>query len=64
MADDPFLLKIGCVAEAMLGPEKERFRAFEHIIFETHPPINWCQQREAPRIPEGVRVRMQTPHGT
>jgi hypothetical protein len=25
MADDLYLLKIGCVAEAMLGPEKERF---------------------------------------
>ena len=23
----------------MLGPEREKLRAFEHIIFETHPYI-------------------------
>jgi FkbM family methyltransferase len=42
MIDDPYLLKMdceGCEAEAVLGPERERLRAFEHIIFETHPFI-------------------------
>ncbi len=42
MVDDPYLLKMdceGCEAEAILGPERERLRAFEHIIFETHPRI-------------------------
>ena len=42
MVDDPYLLKMdceGCEAEAILGPERERLRAFEHIIFETHPQI-------------------------
>jgi len=40
MVDDPYLLKIdceGCEAQVILGPERERLRAFEHIIFETHP---------------------------
>ena len=40
MIDDPYLLKMdceGCEAEAVLGPERERLRAFEHIVFETHP---------------------------
>ena len=40
MVDDPYLLKMdceGCEAQVMLGPERERLRAFEHIIFETHP---------------------------
>jgi len=42
MVDDPYLLKIdceGCEAETILGPERERLRAFEHIILETHPNI-------------------------
>jgi FkbM family methyltransferase len=42
MVDDPYLLKMdceGCEAEAILGPEREKLRAFEHIIFETHPYI-------------------------
>ncbi|MFP3287030.1 MAG: FkbM family methyltransferase [Acidilobus sp.] len=42
IVDDPYLLKMdceGCEAEAILGPERERLRAFEHIIFETHPHI-------------------------
>jgi len=42
MVDDPYLLKMdceGCEAQVMLGPERERLRAFEHIIFETHPHI-------------------------
>ena len=40
MVDDPYLLKMdceGCEAQVMLGPERERLRAFEHIIVETHP---------------------------
>jgi len=40
MIDDPYLLKIdceGCEAQVILGPERERLRAFEHIIVETHP---------------------------
>jgi len=40
MVEDPYLLKMdceGCEAEAILGPERERLRAFEHIILETHP---------------------------
>ncbi|MFP3288061.1 MAG: FkbM family methyltransferase [Acidilobus sp.] len=39
MVDDPYLLKMdceGCEVEVILGPERERLRAFEHIIFETH----------------------------
>jgi FkbM family methyltransferase len=42
MVDDPYLLKMdceGCEAQAILGPERERLRAFEHIILETHPLI-------------------------
>ncbi|MFP3319454.1 MAG: FkbM family methyltransferase [Acidilobus sp.] len=40
MVEDPYLLKMdceGCEAQVILGPERERLRAFEHIIFETHP---------------------------
>ena len=40
MVDGPYLLKMdceGCEAQVILGPERERLRAFEHIIFETHP---------------------------
>jgi len=29
----------GCEAQVILGLERERLRAFEHIIFETRPPI-------------------------
>ena len=42
MVDDPYLLKMdceGCETQVILGPERERLRAFEHIIFETHPHI-------------------------
>jgi len=42
MIDDPYLLKMdceGCEAQVILGLERERLRAFEHIIFETHPHI-------------------------
>jgi len=42
MVEDPYLLKMdceGCEAEAILGPERERLKAFEHIVFETHPQI-------------------------
>ena len=42
MVDDPYLLKIdceGCEVEVILGHERERLRAFEHIILETHPHI-------------------------
>jgi len=49
MVDDPYLLKIdceGCEAEAILGPERERLRAFEHIIFETHPFITGVSNEE------------------
>jgi len=40
MVDNPYLLKMdceGCEAQVILGPERERLRAFEHIIFEAHP---------------------------
>jgi len=40
MIDDPYLLKMdceGCEAQVILGPEREKLRAFEHIVFETHP---------------------------
>ncbi|MFP3321117.1 MAG: FkbM family methyltransferase [Acidilobus sp.] len=49
MIDDPYLLKMdceGCEAEAVLGPERERLRAFEHIIFETHPFITGVSDEE------------------
>jgi FkbM family methyltransferase len=42
MVDDPYLLKMdceGCEAQVMLGPEREKLRAFEHVVFETHPHI-------------------------
>ena len=42
MVEDPYLLKVdceGCEAQVILGPEREKLRAFEHIIFETHPHI-------------------------
>ncbi|MFP3287196.1 MAG: FkbM family methyltransferase [Acidilobus sp.] len=42
MVEDPYLLKMdceGCEAQVILGPERERLRVFEHIIFETHPFI-------------------------
>jgi len=40
MVNDPYLLKMdceGCEAQVILGPERERLKAFEHIIFEAHP---------------------------
>jgi FkbM family methyltransferase len=49
MVDDPYLLKIdceGCEAEAILGPERERLRAFQHIVFETHPDITGVSNEE------------------
>ncbi|MFP3287797.1 MAG: FkbM family methyltransferase, partial [Acidilobus sp.] len=42
MVEDPYLLKMdceGCEVEVILGPERERLRAFEHIMFEAHPHI-------------------------
>ncbi|MFP3320709.1 MAG: FkbM family methyltransferase, partial [Acidilobus sp.] len=42
MVNDPYLLKMdceGCEAQVILGPERERLRAFEHIMFEAHPHI-------------------------
>jgi hypothetical protein len=42
MVDYPYLLKMdceGCEAQVILGPERERLRAFKHMIFETHPHI-------------------------
>ena len=42
MVNDPYLLKVdceGCEAQVILRPERERLRAFEHIIFEAHPEI-------------------------
>jgi FkbM family methyltransferase len=42
MVEDPYLLKMdceGCEAQVILGPEREKLRAFEHIVFETHPYI-------------------------
>ena len=42
MVEDPYLLKMdceGCETQVILGPEREKLRAFEHIIFETHPHI-------------------------
>ncbi|MFP3320640.1 MAG: FkbM family methyltransferase [Acidilobus sp.] len=42
MVDDPYLLKMDCEgyeAQVILGPEREKLRAFEHIMFETHPNI-------------------------
>ena len=49
MIDDPYLLKMdceGCEAQVILGPERERLRAFEHIIFETHPYITGVSDEE------------------
>ncbi|MFP3321061.1 MAG: FkbM family methyltransferase [Acidilobus sp.] len=49
MVEDPYLLKMdceGCEAEAILGPERERLKAFEHIIFETHPFITGVSNEE------------------
>jgi len=49
MVEDPYLLKMdceGCEAQVMLGPERERLRAFEHIIFETHPFITGVSNEE------------------
>jgi len=40
MVEDPYLLKMdceGCEAQVILGPVREKLRAFEHIVFETHP---------------------------
>ena len=40
MVDDPYLLKMdceGCEAQVILGPDREKLRAFENIIFEAHP---------------------------
>jgi len=42
MVEDPYLLKMDCEgyeAQVILGPERERLRAFEHIMFERHPYI-------------------------
>ena len=49
MVNDPYLLKIdceGCEAQVILGPERERLRAFERIIFETHPHITGVSNEE------------------
>jgi hypothetical protein len=48
MADDSYLLKIGCEAQVVLGPERERVKAFEHIIFyfEIHPFITDVSNEE------------------
>ena len=42
MVEDPYLLKMdceGCEAQVVLGSERERLRAFEHVVFEAHPHI-------------------------
>ncbi|MFP3320084.1 MAG: FkbM family methyltransferase [Acidilobus sp.] len=42
MVEDPYLLKMdceGCEAQVILGSERERLRAFKHIILETHPTL-------------------------
>jgi len=49
MVEDPYLLKMdceGCEAQVMLGPERERLRAFEHVVFETHPHITGVSNEE------------------
>jgi hypothetical protein len=49
MVDDPYLLKMdceGCEAQVILGPERGRLKAFEHIIFETHPFITGVSNEE------------------
>jgi len=49
MVEDPYLLKMdceGCEAQVILGPEREKLRAFEHIIFETHPHITGVSNEE------------------
>jgi len=49
MVDNPYLLKMdceGCEAQVILGPERERLRAFEHIIFEAHPHITGVSNEE------------------
>jgi methyltransferase, FkbM family len=49
MVDDPYLLKMdceGCEAQVILGPERERLRAFEHIILETHPHITGVSNKK------------------
>ncbi|NAZ31724.1 MAG: FkbM family methyltransferase, partial [Acidilobus sp.] len=49
MVDDPYLLKMdceGCEAQVILGPERERLRAFEHIMFEAHPHITGVSNEE------------------
>jgi len=49
MIDDPYLLKMdceGCEAQVILGPKRERLRAFEHIIFEAHPYITGVSNEE------------------
>ncbi|MFP3287543.1 MAG: FkbM family methyltransferase [Acidilobus sp.] len=49
MVDDPYLLKMdceGCEAQVILGPERERLRVFEHIIFEAHPHITGVSDEE------------------
>jgi len=49
MVDDPYLLKMdceGCEAQVILGPERERLRAFEHVVFEAHPHITGVSNEE------------------
>jgi hypothetical protein len=49
MVNDPYLLKMdceGCEAQVILGPERERLRAFEHIIFETRTHITGVSNEE------------------
>ncbi|MFP3320740.1 MAG: FkbM family methyltransferase [Acidilobus sp.] len=49
MVNDPYLLKMdceGCEAQVILGPERERLKAFEHIIFEAHPFITGISNEE------------------
>ena len=49
MVDDPYLLKMdceGCEAQVILGPEREKLRAFEHVVFEAHPHITGVSNEE------------------
>jgi len=49
MVKDPYLLKMdceGCEAQVILGPERERLRAFKHVIFEVHPFITGVSNKE------------------
>jgi len=48
----------------MLGPEREKLRAFEHIVFETHPHITGVSNEKLLASLKELGFEVQAPYGT